>query len=107
MKNEKYRVTITYSLTARSIEAVQRIAEMDMQDRNTFKNDNSRIENIKCFLDRPLLPNGYLVTFSYEVNAKSETKAWEYAEQEAKQRRLTHDDNSAVLDIDLAEGVTV
>tara|TARA_R100001510_G_C7640686_1_gene198349 strand:- start:221 stop:538 length:318 start_codon:yes stop_codon:yes gene_type:complete len=103
MKNEKYRVTITYSLMARSIEAVQKIADMDMQDRNIFKNDNSRIENIKCFLDRPLLPNGYLVTFSYEVNADSESSAWRYAEQEAKQRRLTHDDSSAVLDVDLLE----
>ena len=100
MKNGKYRVTITYSLTARSIEAVQKIAEMDMQDRRTFKNDSSKIESIKLVLDRPLLPCSYLVTFSYVINADSERSAWDYAGLEAWQRSLTHDDNSEVFEIE-------
>jgi hypothetical protein len=107
MKNGKYKITIAYSIVARSREVAERIAETDIQDRRTFINASSKIESIVMTLDRPLLGCSYLVKFSYVIVAESESKAWEYAERDASYRAETHDDYADVFEVEFLEGVAV
>ena len=97
---KKYKITISTSRRADSLEEMQRVAEWEMIERNVFNNDCSKVEDIGLLLQGVYKKDLYKMYFSYILDAGDVNNAWAFADMDARARAEAYDDNADVLDVE-------
>jgi len=97
---KKYKITISTSRRADSLEEMQRVAEWEMIERNVFNNDCSKVEDVALLLEGIYKKDLYKMYFSYILNASCEDNAWAFAEMDARARAEAYDDNADVFEVE-------
>tara|TARA_Y100000114_G_C11480920_1_gene195332 strand:- start:3 stop:311 length:309 start_codon:yes stop_codon:yes gene_type:complete len=97
---KKYKITISTSRRADSLEEMQRVAEWEMIERNVFNNDCSKVEDIGLLLKGVYKKDLYKMYFSYILNASDVNNAWAFADMDARARAEAYDDNADVFEVE-------
>ena len=97
---KKYKITISTSRRANSLEEMQRVADWEMVERNVFNNDCSKVEDVEFLLEGIFKKDLYKMYFSYILNASCEDNAWAFAEMDARARAEAYDDNADVFEVE-------
>ena len=97
---KKYKITISTSRRANSLEEMQRVADWEMVERNVFNNDCSKVEDVEFLLEGIYKKDLYKMYFSYILNASNEDNAWAFAYMDARARAEAYDDNADVFEVE-------